>query len=128
MAFCVRRPPAQPLMQPYRFGNLIADGEHRVQGTHRFLKDHRNGVAADLAHFSFTQSEQVASVENDLTGHPGTQRGQAQDGQRRHRLPAAGFADETQGAAGFDAEGDPVDGPRLALREEKGGVQVAHLK
>jgi len=30
--------------------------------------------------------------------------------------------------AGFDAEGDPVDGPGLALGKQKGGVQVAHLK
>ena len=43
---------AEPLMQDQRFGDLMADGQHRVERGHRLLEDHRDLVAADLAHLA----------------------------------------------------------------------------
>ena len=37
-------------MQPQSFSQLSSDSEHRVQGGHRFLKDHPDLVAANRAH------------------------------------------------------------------------------
>ena len=38
------------LVQPQRLADLLADGQHRVQAGHRLLEDHRDRVAADVAH------------------------------------------------------------------------------
>ena len=35
------------------FGDLEAEGQHRVEAGHRLLKDHRNQVAAHMAHLVF---------------------------------------------------------------------------
>ncbi len=40
-------------------------GQHRIERGHRLLEDHRDGVAADLAHLLLGQIEQVAAVELD---------------------------------------------------------------
>ena len=40
----------QPLVQPYRLGDLVADGEHWIKRCHRFLKNHGNPLAANLTH------------------------------------------------------------------------------
>ena len=39
-----------PLVEPHRLGDLVADREDRVERRHRLLEDHRDLVAADLAH------------------------------------------------------------------------------
>ena len=36
----------RPLMQPHDLGDLLADGEHRVEAGHRLLEDHADLVAA----------------------------------------------------------------------------------
>ena len=41
----------QPGVQPQRFADLVAHREDRVQRRHRLLKDHRDIVSANLAHF-----------------------------------------------------------------------------
>ncbi len=35
------------------FGDLEAEGQYRVEAGHRLLKDHRNQVAAHMAHLVF---------------------------------------------------------------------------
>jgi hypothetical protein len=37
-------------MQTKCFGNLFADSEHRVERSHRILKDHRDVITANLSH------------------------------------------------------------------------------
>ena len=59
--FLLRRPP----MDPDRFGYLATDGPCRVERGHRVLEDHRDLVAADPAHFSLIEADQVAAVEPD---------------------------------------------------------------
>ena len=38
-----------------RLGNLIADGQYRVERSHRILKDHGDPMAAHVAHLLFGQ-------------------------------------------------------------------------
>ena len=53
------------LVQAHGFADLIADGEHRVERRHRLLKDHRDPVAADLAHLVERQLQQVFAGVRD---------------------------------------------------------------
>jgi hypothetical protein len=48
-----------------RLGDLVADGEERIEARHRLLEDHRDVVAAHLAHL-FRQRQNIAAVEHDL--------------------------------------------------------------
>ncbi len=59
-------PLGEPLVQQQRLGDLVADGEDRVERGQRLLKDHRDVVATDPAHRLLRQREQVAPVEADL--------------------------------------------------------------
>ena len=93
------------VVRAHRLGDLIADGEHRVQAGHRLLEDHRDAVAADVAHLRRRQVEQVPAVEHDLPGGDAAgRRHQAHHGQRQHRLAAAGLADDAEGAAAIDRD------------------------
>jgi len=53
--------------------------------------------------------------EQSFTGNAGAGRKQAHQGERKHGLAAAGFADEAERFAGSDAQGDVVDGADPAL-------------
>jgi hypothetical protein len=56
-----------PFVQADRFDDLGTYGIDRIQRRHRFLKDHRDVVAADLAHFPFRELEQVVAAKQGLT-------------------------------------------------------------
>jgi hypothetical protein len=48
--FALRRLPSEPAMVDQRLRDLETDRQRGVQARHRLLKDHRQGVAANLAH------------------------------------------------------------------------------
>ena len=81
-------------MQPDGLGDLVADGVDRVQAGQRFLEDHRDLVAADLAHLVFGELHQVDDrpvglAKQDLaTFDPatGAELDQTHDRQRGDRL------------------------------------------
>ena len=55
------------LVERDRLGDLVADGEDRVERGHRLLEDHRDRVAADVSDIVLVdQRQQVAVVEQDL--------------------------------------------------------------
>ena len=64
-AFCLGVARVHALMQPHRLADLLADGQHRVQAGHRLLEDHRDRVAADVAHLRLGQRQQIAALEAD---------------------------------------------------------------
>ena len=102
---------SQALMQPQRLADLAADRQHRVEARHRLLEDHRDVVAADVAHLAArtVAAGRVPSKRmraGDLARRLGDQ---PQDRHRGDRLAAAGFADDGQRLAGVDVEGDAVD-------------------
>jgi hypothetical protein len=49
-------------VQAQRLGDLVADGEHRVERGHRLLEDHRDAVAADRAHPAATGATATTAV------------------------------------------------------------------
>ncbi len=49
------------------FGDLLADRQRRIEAGHRLLKDHRDPVAANVAHFPFRQCQKVLPLEPNLT-------------------------------------------------------------
>src|SRR5260370_953574 len=85
----------EPLVQRQRLADLPADRQYRVERGHRLLKDHRDVVAAHVAHFSFAELAQVAPGEADhpRDDAPGRRRDEAQDRQRGDALAAARLAD-----------------------------------
>ena len=54
----------EPGVQAQRLDDLVADGEHRVQRGHRLLEDHRDAVAAHLAHARRRRRRRRSSPSN----------------------------------------------------------------
>ncbi len=105
------------LMKLYRLADLPADGQHRIQAGHRLLKDHRDRIAADVAHLRFGQSQQVAAFETDTAlDLAGRFLDQPQDRHRGDRLAAAGFTDHCQCLAALDVQRHALDSTHHAIR------------
>jgi hypothetical protein len=84
-------------VQAYRLGNLVPHGEDRIEARHRILKDHRDLMAANLAHLRFTFGREILAVEDDpVARHRGIARKQTHDRKRGDRLSGAGLADDAE--------------------------------
>src|SRR5712692_4296116 len=90
---------AQSQMLAQRLGDLTADAEHRVEGGHRVLEDHRQLAPAQPPQRLARQRVEIAPVDPDLAAHPRAVRQEPQDRARQHRLARAGFADNAERAA-----------------------------
>src|SRR5262249_21154431 len=102
------------------------DRQHRVERRHRFLEDHGDLVAANLAHGFLREREQLLAGKPDRAfDAAGAGRGQPQDGQRRDALAGAGFPDHRDGLLGRDGEGDIAHdrGPAAADAERCGEIR-----
>jgi hypothetical protein len=125
----------QAHVQAHRLGDLLADGEDRVQAGHGLLEDHRDFIAAYAPHFGLGQRQQIQRLagavgEHRLAADLGGCRARQQAHQREagHRLAGAGLADQRGGLAGADAEahvGDRADQAFVGVEE---GAQVAHVE
>ena len=49
-----------------RFAELLADGEYRIQGGHRLLKNHRQLIAAQVGHTGVFQPQQVLALKKNF--------------------------------------------------------------
>ena len=109
------------------FVDLAADGEQRVEAGHRLLEDHREPGAAKVRHGGLGQVEQVAALEPDaLAGEfGGGAFEQAHDGQRGEGLAGAGLADEAEGFAGVQFEGNAVDRLHAAALDAEADAERA---
>ena len=58
----------QAAVQHQHFHELFFDGVQRVKRDHRFLKDHRDLIAAHLAQRRFRRMQQRVAVEQDIAG------------------------------------------------------------
>jgi hypothetical protein len=98
------------------FGDLPADAHDGVERRHGLLKDHGEGAAAVRAHLIFTEGEEVLGVEVGCAGElqaagdGGCRQKQTQQCQRGCGFAGAGLADQAEGFAGCDVEGDAVNG------------------
>ena len=81
------------------FADLRADGERRVERSHRLLKDHRDFAPADFFHLARAFPEQIFALKDHLAlgNLAGGDGNQAQNRERRHAFAAAGFADDPEG-------------------------------
>ncbi|MEO6989267.1 MAG: Bax inhibitor-1/YccA family protein [Aquihabitans sp.] len=84
------------LVLSQRFGQLVADGEDRVQGRHRLLEDRRDLLAPDRPHLAVGQRSEVTAVEADVPiSDVGLARGQeSRDRHRGHALARSRLADK----------------------------------
>ena len=72
-------------MQTQGFGNLFTHLENGIKRRHRILKDHRDIIAADLAHIRLGKLQQIVAVKNNFTiDNFSGRRYQAHDRERGH--------------------------------------------
>src|SRR5262249_54022155 len=103
--------PAHSQVLGQGFGDLPADGEHRVERGHRLLEDHRDLLAADPAHLFLARPKQVHAVEDDLSADnaPGRIGHEPQDRQTGHALTAAALTHEAERLALIERERHTID-------------------
>ena len=104
-------------MRAHHVDELVADPQHRVEGVHRALEDHRDVAPAVLAKLLAALVEEVLAPEADLAA--GDARRLAEDLQdrvARGALAAAGLAGEAEDLTCVDLEVDVVDGAHALAR------------
>src|SRR5262249_6103293 len=95
--------------------NLLADRIDRIERRHRLLEDHRQPIAAHVAHLAIGQAEQIGAIKANSPRHFGRALGQqSHDRQRGDALAAPGFADEAQGLSAPDRQIDAINRMRRA--------------
>ena len=102
----------QPLMQIEDFADLALDRVQRIERGHRFLEHHGDVVAPHLPQVALIGVEQFGAAEADRAGRMAG-RGigkELEDRQSGDRLAGPRFADQRQGLALGDREGDALDG------------------
>ncbi|MNI29456.1 hypothetical protein D3C73_832720 [compost metagenome] len=117
-----------------RFGNLVAGGEHRVQGRHRLLEDHGHVGAAHIAHDALAGSGQIdhgavtPTQRHAALGDAATAMfHQTHQGQGRYRLARTRFAHDGQGFTPVHMERQVAHGFDRALRTHEAHRQVVDL-
>ena len=87
-------------MQTQRLHQLAPNLEHGIQASHRLLKNHRNRIATNSAHFFVRHLEQVLAHKFDRTGNFSGRLGyQTQNRHGSHGLAATGFTHNGEGLA-----------------------------
>src|SRR5260370_31123004 len=90
--------------------NLLADRIDRIERRHRFLEDHRQPIAAHVAHLAIRQAQQIVSIKANSARHLGRALGQqSHDRQRGDALAAPGFADKAQGLSAPPRQIDAIN-------------------
>src|SRR5207249_7897463 len=121
---------SQALVEPNGLGDLLAHREDRIERGHRLLEDHRDFLAADLAHLRRRQVQEVPAVVEDLAFDDAAGRlgDQPHDAEGGHALAAARLAHHAQRLAGLDVEVDAVDGADHALVGEEVGLEASDVE
>src|SRR6266571_5505693 len=80
-------------------GDLVSNGENRIESRHRLLKNHRDPVAADVPDLFIAERDEILALKLDATARLDSPRrlDQSQDGERGHRFSATRFADDANG-------------------------------
>ena len=100
----------QTAVQAQRFGHLLADGLHRVQRGHGFLKHHAHTVAAQVLQLGIGQAHQLLLVKANAAADLCVVRQQAHQRQRRQRFPAARLTHQPQRLAARQREAEVAHG------------------
>ena len=94
----------------HRLLDLESDTQHRVEGGHGVLEDHRDVATAVLEQLAGCHADDVLVVDEDLAARDAPGFGdKVEDRERRHRFAAPRFSDDAKGLTGVHLEADPVD-------------------
>src|SRR6516162_1244933 len=90
--------------------NLLADRVDWIERRHRFLEDHRQPMAAHVAHLAIGEAEQIGAIKANSARHLGRALGQqSHDRQRGDALAAPGFANKAQGLSAPHRQIDAIN-------------------
>ncbi len=118
------------LVGRYRFGDLVADGEDRVERSRRFLEDDRNVIAAHRPQLAARQRDEIAALEADRAAgaHHAAFIDQPQHCERQHRLAAPRLTHQADSLAGAHLEIHAVNRARQAFGRAEGYAEVPDLE
>ena len=117
------------VLQQHSLGDLLTDAHNGVQRGQRILEDHSDFIATDLVHFLFGDLQQILTVINDLAAFDDGVAGQdAHNGTAGNGLTGAGLANDGQGLAALQVEGDIADSLHLAVVGTEGDLQILNFK
>ena len=90
---------------------LPVQREHRVQGRHRLLKDHRHFRAPNTAHIVHVNLQDVLALKEEFSTHnfSGRVGDQAHQRQGAHALAAAAFTHKAKGFSLLNLVRNPVN-------------------
>src|SRR3546814_5710857 len=107
-----------------RLGNDVGDAPARVQAGIGVLEDHLQALAQASGVGARGDGRHVATVEEDA---PAARPVQSDDEARHRRLAAAGLADEAEGGAARNAEGNVVHRRQQRARSEEHTSELQSL-
>src|SRR2546426_4661962 len=121
-----QRPMAVSVVDLDGFDQLVADGEHRIEGGLRVLENHGDAPSPDGPHLTLALLQKIFPFEHDLSlddtgGRPGHQ---SQQRQRGHGLPTPRLAHDSQRFALPQVKAHSIDGLHHAPPGKAIGVQV----
>ena len=106
-------------------GDLVADGQKRIQRPARVLDHERDLFAPDPAHLVVGLRQQApAEVLDFAAHHPAGRRYQVEDRTQRQRLTRAGLADESEHLTPSQLQVDAVQRAIHPVASEEVHVQV----
>ena len=115
----------EPFIAHQDLCHLFTDGQHRVQGGHRILKNHRDLVAANGAHLRRGFLRQIVILEaNAAAGYPSVAPQKLNDRLTGDAFPAARLADDADKLPRLHLKAHAAHRVNLALAGAEGGLQV----
>ena len=95
-------------MGQHSLGDLVAYSHDGIESGHRFLEDHGDARAAQLAHGVWEKRGEIAGRavfrEEDVAGNARLRRKQTHDGERCDRFARPRFADQAENLTRGDGE------------------------
>jgi hypothetical protein len=108
--------------------NLIADFVYGIQGSHGFLKYHRNSESTNVMHFISRQRNNLLFFEKNLPpkNFPNRLGQQPHNGKRRDALSTSGLTYQAQGMAPFHGKGNAFHGTYQTGFRVKCGYEIVN--
>ena len=100
------RAPAHPAVAHQRQFHLPANGKERIERGHRLLEHHADALAAHPVQITRGKRQQIAPLEQHLTGRLAIGRQQAEGGIHDLAFARAGLPDNGHGLAGMNLQID----------------------
>ena len=117
-------------MENEHFGDLIADGIHRIQGGHGFLKNHGDSIPPNGPHLLHGKRDDIRSVEQDIAVNNSARRlrDKAHDGLGGHTFPATGLPHDAEHLAFGKKKRDIINCLGSTLEGVKIGLEFFNLQ